>query len=260
VFSEHGFPFLDFGPGAAANVLGHSHPTVVMRIQEHLSHYTFTGTDHLARFSIEYASALAQAVGEDYQALVVPSIRDARWIAHLMPGITDDETKTGFGRTGKLWGFQHDGTKPDIVILGPGGGGGLPFAAVVARTAMFTPDVRREIPMMAAHPVVCVAAAAVLEHLQPELLSHVVEMGRVLTEGLGQLHAQFPEHIAPPHQSGVGLLQCLPITDKVDAQKFRAALMHGGLLTHPDLTLTPPLTITEQEVRQAIDVIADACL
>lgn len=262
IFDESGTPHLDFGPGGAIHLLGHRNPRVHETLADHLYHYTYTGEDHLARYPIEYAQALSERFppdreGNPRKVLVLSSLSDARRLAEaLTRSGWADEARTGFGRTGAMWDYDSQGLRPDVVVLGPSGGGGLPFAAVVAPSVLF--DTLDELPPMANHPLACAAAKAVLDQITDELLAHVSAMGQRFNTGLAELHAQFPGILKPT--SGVGLLQKIEILELGDTQKFRDACRVRGLLLHPDLQATPPLIVSEQEVNQALDVIADVCL
>jgi 4-aminobutyrate aminotransferase-like enzyme len=260
VYDELGAAFLDFGSGGAVNLLGHCHPEL-RRTLEHFRFYTYTGDDHIARFSVEYAKALSEkfppdADGQPRQVLVTASLEQADAIARSIPGSLGSEVTTGFGRTGAMWGFEHYGLPcPDVVVLGTSGGGGLPFAAVVATASSFA---TASLPPMVSHPVTSAMALMVLQGITDELLTHVRTVSGVLSDGLAELTQQFPAILSGAN--GVGLTQQLFTTEQVDKNKFRDACRAAGLFMHPDLTLTPPLVVTEQEVRQAIDVIADIAL
>jgi 4-aminobutyrate aminotransferase-like enzyme len=262
VFDEIGNPYLDFGPGGAVNILGHNNPRVMQYISDHLRFYTYTGDDHLSRFSVEYAKALSERFPEPRQVQVLSSLDTARRRARVMLAGSDNEDPpsirfekhAGFGRTGKMWSHQWEAEEPDILVLGPAGGGGFPYAAIVAPPELFETVGSGS---MDNHPVVCAAALAVLEQITPELLAHVTTMGEVLTQGIAELAAQFP---AIGTLNGVGLLQKLQIQNPEQAQKFREDCRAKGLLMHHDLGLTPPLTVSEQEVGQAVDIMADVLL
>lgn len=245
-------PFLDFGPGGAVNLLGHRNDTIGYLIQEHTYHYLYPGEGFLQRFPAEYAEALARHLPEGFKVLVLTSLAEARAVAAGLGGPIVDETATGFGRTGRMWGNEHG--PGDVVLLGPSGGGGLPFAAVAAHSDRWHTVA---VPPMANHPLVCGAALAVLRGITDELLEQVRTTAAALTKGLNELAAQF-SFLGPPR--GIGLLQFLQLKDKERAQAFRDSCRDSGLLIHPDLALTPPLTVTEREVNHAVDILADVCL
>lgn len=256
IYDEVGSPFFDFGPGAQVHLLGHNNEQVIGRMHEHLHYYTYTG-EHLTRFGVEYAAALSSRFDTEMQVLVVPGVYEARWIASQL-GACDpaDEIETGFGRTGRLWEHQHYDQSPDLVLLGPSGAAGMPFAAVVARPELMA---RAQIPPMAVHPLVCAAASVVLEHMTDQMFVHVREMGHCLYEGVLEVATQFPHIVKEPGHS-VGLIQNIEIIETERTQQFREACRTKGLILHPDLHMTPPLVITEKEVGQAVDILADVCL
>jgi 4-aminobutyrate aminotransferase-like enzyme len=174
-----------------------------------------------------------------------------------------DETWTGFGRTGTLWAQEQWGITADITVLGAAGGGGFPFAAVVAPSACFSSYVPTVSPQ-AGHPIICAAGKVMLNQLSPILLEHVKELGHILTDMGEELVAQFPETVKGVR--GIGLLQWLEQADHQTALRFRIAALEVGLMmSTPDpgsplLPLTPAFIMSENELRRGIDLLAEVCL
>jgi len=171
--------------------------------------------------------------------------------------IVSDETVAGFGRTGKFLAYEYLNYVPDIVLLGPSGGGGMPFAAVVAPKDLwdrvyFTPG------LMHMHPVVCAAAREALEGITPALMENAVESGKYIQMKVGELSAQFPAYIRGC--DGVGLLQQLYISDRSKAERFRRDCWNKGLILGENLVMTPPLTITAVEIDMGIDILAEVLM
>jgi acetylornithine/succinyldiaminopimelate/putrescine aminotransferase len=85
-----------------------------------------------------------------------------------------DEVQTGFGRTGKMFGFEHSETTPDIIVFAKGLGGGMPIGAFVSsaeRMTLLTHDpVLGHITTFGGHPVSCAAALATIEVIQGQKL------------------------------------------------------------------------------------------
>ena len=260
VLSDNGRPHLDFGTGGQTNIMGHCPPGLTSEIWRHGHWLTYAGDDMADASSVHYAEQLASRFTDPRQVLVVPSIADAWEVVREITADTTgirvaDETLTGFGRTGKLWGYEHQGHTPDVVVAGPAGGGGLPYAAVIAPPELF--GRLTHLPPMSCHPLVSAVASWVLDNITDDLLEHVRAMGEILTAGIEELAGQFPAVICGSH--GVGLRQKLSIHTS-RTHEFRAACRSEGLLLHSDLVMTPPLTVTEQEVCHAVDVIAGVCL
>ena len=83
-----------------------------------------------------------------------------------------DEIQAGFGRTGKLWGFQHFNVVPDILLLGKALGGGMPMGAFIAAPEVMhllaDNPVLGHITTFGGHPVCCAAGMAAMEALLAE--------------------------------------------------------------------------------------------
>lgn len=172
-----------------------------------------------------------------------------------------DEIQTGFGRTGKLFAFEHYGIVPDILLLAKGMGGGMPIGAFVANKAIM--DVIKDNPMLGhittfgGHPVSCAAALASLHVILAEKLVEGVEKrAQLLRERL--------QHPVIREIRGKGLMLCLQLGtfDQVAAVSKYAA-DHGVIIDwflhcETALRIAPPLTITESEIETACKVILDA--
>ncbi|MBL0713923.1 MAG: aspartate aminotransferase family protein [Desulfosarcina sp.] len=103
-----------------------------------------------------------------------------------------DEVQTGFGRTGRLWGFEHFGIVPDMVILGKGMSGGIyPITATVLRTpleAVFHPEPHIHVSTGGGSELGCYVALKVLEiSSRPEFLGHVNQLADKFRIGVGRL-------------------------------------------------------------------------
>ena len=182
-----------------------------------------------------------------------------------------DEIPTGLGKTGRFFAAEHDGAKPDIVVLGKALGGGiLPIAACVARD-----DLNVAGPWAYGHytheknPVTAAAALATLEVIEREGL--VEQAARVGAHALERLHALKDRHPLIGDVRGRGLLLGLelvsdrarktPAGDAAEAVLYRALSRGLSFKTTMGntLTLTPPLITTREQMDQAIDIL-DACL
>lgn len=169
-----------------------------------------------------------------------------------------DEVQTGFGRTGRLFGFEHSGVVPDILVLGKALGGGLPMGAIVASKAhmdLFTHDpVLGHITTFGGHPLPCAAGLAALQVMMEERLwEHAAIMGELFKELL--------VHPAIVEVRGTGLMLAVELGDAARVQQVvHGCLDHGVLgfwfLSCPTaFRIAPPLTIAAQEVRKAASII-----
>lgn len=170
-----------------------------------------------------------------------------------------DETETGFGRCGTFSYHEKFGFVPDVVVLGPAGGAGLPFGAVVAPRERFAGIMFDNLPFRKmASPLVCSLGWAVIQQIDDTLLEHVRNVGEIFGNELGLLCGQF-DHVLTA-ALGVGFMWTIKLNQPSRASTFRALCRQAGLLIQPNLRLTPPLNATEQQIRVATDAIAAACI
>lgn len=171
-----------------------------------------------------------------------------------------DEIQVGYGRTGKLFCFEHYDVVPDILCLAKGMGGGMPIGAFVAEKKMMlsltnNPDFGH-ITTFGGHPVSSAAALANLEILNVEknIISEVEEKGRFYEDALA-LH---PKVVKVRRK---GLLMSIELESVEINFKAMKAMLENGLVTDPfffmpqAFRISPPLTITKTEVLMTIDLI-----
>jgi acetylornithine/N-succinyldiaminopimelate aminotransferase len=154
-----------------------------------------------------------------------------------------DEVQTGVGRTGTFFAFEQSGVRPHLVTLAKGLANGLPIGAMLATGDAFAPGDHAS--TFGGNLVVCAAACAVVETIDEELLANVRERG-------AQLAGALPVR-------GAGLL--LGIETEQPAANAVAACLDAGLLVTSagptTLRLTPPLTVSPDEVEQAISILQE---
>jgi acetylornithine/N-succinyldiaminopimelate aminotransferase len=170
-----------------------------------------------------------------------------------------DEIQTGVGRTGRLWGFEHAGVRPDIMTLGKGLGGGVPLAALVAGAEASCFQAGDQGGTFNGSPLMTAVGCAVLETVrQPPFLAGVRETGGYLAERLRALSAD----LGHGEVRGRGLLLALALT-RGDAPAIAQAAFERGLLLNaprPDtLRFMPALTVSREEVDQMVKLL-EACL
>ena len=171
-----------------------------------------------------------------------------------------DEVQAGMGRTGKWFGFQNYGVRPDAFSLAKALGNGFPIGAVVATAELadtFHPG--HHATTFGGTPLACAAALAVLETIEQEnLLENAKTMGDLLLNRLKETAEQY-DWIECAR--GTGLMVGLVLKDS--ALPLQKKLQDKGLLCLATavrvLRMLPPLTVTAEEVEQAADLIAEAC-
>jgi 4-aminobutyrate aminotransferase len=182
-----------------------------------------------------------------------------------------DEIPTALGRTGSMFACEQYGIVPDILVIGKGlGGGVLPLAALIARARLeVAGDRALGHYTHEKNPVACAAALATLEYIESRgLLAHARDLGRY---ALDRMRAMMNRHPLIGDVRGVGLLLGMElVTDRgtrVRATDEAEAVMYDALsrglsfkLTMGNIiTLVPPLTITREEMDEALGIL-DASL
>ncbi|HTN18673.1 MAG TPA: aminotransferase class III-fold pyridoxal phosphate-dependent enzyme, partial [Chitinophagaceae bacterium] len=146
-----------------------------------VQHYTYNSPEFIDAIDEQTACVLIETVQSE-AGIIAP---DAGWLLALRERCTQkgallimDEIQAGFGRTGKLWGFEHYNIVPDILLLGKALGGGMPMGAMIAGKDLmlhFTHSpVLGHMTTFGGHPVCCAAGLAALEVLLEEGLTEQV--------------------------------------------------------------------------------------
>lgn len=194
--------------------------------------------------------------------IIEPSID---WLRRLRNRCTEagallifDEIQCGFGRTGKLWGFQHYGVEPDVVLLGKALGGGMPLGAFVASRQLmqlFTHGpVLGHITTFGGHPVSCAAGLAGLQALLDEnLIAQVAEKEALFHTLL--------MHPAIKAVRSKGLLLAIELESSEAVMAALSKCLEQGLFSDWFLfaphciRIAPPLTISHAEIEHACGVL-----
>lgn len=172
-----------------------------------------------------------------------------------------DEIQTGFGRTGKLFAFEHYNVLPDILCTAKGMGSGMPIGAFIAskemmKTLTFNPTLGH-ITTFGGHPVSCAAGLAGLNVLlKDDLIQKANDKG--------QLFRDLLHHEAIDHIRGKGLFLAVEFKKQVKVDRFFDACVKRGIIfdfflfNNQSFRIAPPLTITNQEIKKVADLLLDA--
>ena len=173
-----------------------------------------------------------------------------------------DEIQCGLGRTGKMFAFEHFQVVPDLLTLGKALGGGMPIGALISSRELLShfshQPMLGHITTFGGHPVISAAASACME-----VLINEVDLNEV--ERLGQLLAD----IISAHKDiiafrRIGLMFAFDMESPDRVEKVVKSCLEKGLITfwflsHPaSFRLSPPLIITEVEIRKAGHLILEA--
>jgi 4-aminobutyrate aminotransferase-like enzyme len=185
-----------------------------------------------------------------------------------------DEIYTGFGRTGKWFACEHFGTVPDVVCIGKALTGGFPLSACVGRAEVMDaawPPSRGEAihtSTFLGHPVGCAMALAQIKEIEArKLVQRSAELGRFLLSALAKLKPTASNLAFASRGLGLlaGLEVCLPDGSPATAAVLQIvkALLQRGLIFLPEgehsnvIGFTPPLTISESQLRQAVNALGE---
>lgn len=173
-----------------------------------------------------------------------------------------DEIQPGFGRTGKLFGFQNFNMVPDILVMGKGMGGGMPVGAFTANEKLmdllaFDPKCGH-ITTFGGHPVIAAASLATLtELLTTDLMQETLEKEKLFRKLL--------VHPLITSIHGMGLMlapmtESEEITNKIILKCKAKGLILFWLMFEPNaIRITPPLTISYEEIEEGCRMILEAC-
>jgi acetylornithine/succinyldiaminopimelate/putrescine aminotransferase len=172
-----------------------------------------------------------------------------------------DEIQPGFGRTGKLFGFQNYDVVPDIVIMGKGMGGGMPVGAFTASSAHM--DLLSDNPKLGhittfgGHPVIAAACLATLQELtETNLLSAISEKENLFRKLL--VHPLIQE-IRGEGLMLAAMTENSEITNQVIFKCQEKGLILFWLLFEGcAIRITPPLTISLAEIQEGCEIILEA--
>jgi len=172
-----------------------------------------------------------------------------------------DEIQAAFGRTGRLFGFEHYGIVPDILLLAKALGGGMPVGAFIASNQIMSAfkenPILGHITTFGGHPVCCAAGLAALEVLLNENLCNQVAEKEALMRSL-LIHPAIKEI------RGKGLMLALELEsfelnkNIIDRCIARGVVTDWFLHCSNAMRLAPPLIITQEEIRKACAVILEA--
>lgn len=170
-----------------------------------------------------------------------------------------DEIQTGLGRTGKRLAVDHEGVRPDILVLGKAlSGGTMPVSCVLAdNEIMLTIKPGQHGSTFGGNPLACRVAMESLKVLEEEdLAGNALRLGSILEQELASLD---PEKVVATR--GIGLFWAIVIKESEDMNAWKVAyrLRDKGLLCKPThdhiLRLAPPLVVNEEQLREACDII-----
>ena len=230
-----------------------------------IKHLTFNSIEDLNNISNKTAAVVMETIQGDAGV----RIPDQNFMDVLRKRCSEtgaqlilDEIQTGIGRTGKMFAFEHYNVVPDILLLGKALGGGMNVGAFVSSRdkmkELSQNPILGHITTFGGHPVVCAAVAACLKAIKDEDILDGVEEKGALLESIVIKNSEVHEIRRK------GLMFAIEMESFERVEKVVKACLEKGLIgfwflsTPNAFRLSPPLTITEAQIKEAGKIILEA--
>jgi acetylornithine/succinyldiaminopimelate/putrescine aminotransferase len=227
-----------------------------------IQHLNYNSFDDLEFITEQTACVIAETVQAE-AGIITPQ---KEWLQALQKRCKEagtlfilDEVQAGFGRTGKLWGFQHFDVVPDILLLGKALGGGMPLGAFIADKNLMEQltdnPVLGHITTFGGHPVCCATGMAAF---------------KVLLEndwGISKKEQQFKSFLQHPKIKAVrsfGLWLAVEFDSFETCKKVIDKCIEKGIIADwflfasNCLRISPPLTISPQQIDTACEIMLNS--
>ncbi len=226
-----------------------------------VQHLTYNSFEDLENITEKTACVIAETVQAE-AGIIAPQ---NGWLKALQDRCKEtgtlfilDEIQAGFGRTGKLWGFEHFDIVPDVLLLGKALGGGMPLGAFIADIKLmnsFTQSpVLGHITTFGGHPVCCAAGMAAFVALIDEVMYADVAQKEQLFKTL-LVHSKIKE----VHSFGLWMaveFESFEICKSIIDQCLEKGLLTDWFLFAPQcLRISPPLIINTAQIEKACAII-----
>ena len=239
----------------ALSIMGDEHWRNAFRpLLPDVLHLDYNSFESINEISEQTACVILEPVQAE-AGIIVPS---HEWIKAIRKKCTAtgtllifDEIQTGFGRTGKLWGFVNFNVIPDVLVLGKALGGGMPLGAFIADKKLmnaFTENpVLGHITTFGGHPVSCAAGMAAMNVLLEENIIDTVKRKEELLRSL-LVHPKIKSMRSYGLWMAVNF-DSFDINKKIIDNCIHAGLMTDWFLFSPgSLRISPPLVISDKEI------------
>ena len=180
-----------------------------------------------------------------------------------------DEMQSGFGRTGKNFGYEHYDVTPDLIACGKGMGGGIAISGVLGPAEILDlPTIGNMSSTHSANPIACAAGMAVLDELRDkDLVNESHRKGIYLQSRLKEIKNMFSDRISSFY--GKGLIAAVLFKDAKSQEpdpyftsKVAELCMQRGLLVvhtgRESIKIGPPLTITDDALKEGLEVLEES--
>jgi len=283
VYGADGRAYLDCLAGAGTLVLGHNHPVVIEALRRVLD-------SGAPLHALDLATPIRDEFTETLLGILPPGLaKDARIhacgsaatehvhnVAEAPGALIADESLTGLGRTGELWGVDHTGVTPDVMILPAAIGGGLPLAAIAYRAGLDQWIEGAHLDCGYGDQLAMAAGTATIKYVvEHDLATRARKIGERLRIAFEEAARELP---VLGDVRGRGLMLGIELVDPDSApdasgarppapalaRAVRAEVLERGLLIElsdrsgATLGLLPPLTVTGQEADRVVELLLGA--
>jgi acetylornithine/LysW-gamma-L-lysine aminotransferase len=171
--------------------------------------------------------------------------------------LVDDEVQTGFGRTGKMFAFEHYGIIPDVICMAKAIAGGLPMGATVASEDLYNKfDVGEHNTTFGGNPLICAAANATIDIIKEEnLVENAEKQGKKVFSALSKVK-EGNQLIRDIRGKGlmIGIEYKKRVNEMIDkAENLGVLCLNAGLTV---IRLVPPLVINGDHIEKVLNVIS----
>ncbi|MGH3712371.1 MAG: aspartate aminotransferase family protein [Micromonosporaceae bacterium] len=244
----------------------------------------FSDADYIAACADDLRNVIETATAGDVACMIAEPIQGVGGFTVPPPGMfaafkeildeygilfVADEVQTGWGRTGEhFWGIDAHGVTPDAMTFAKGLGNGIAVGGVVARGELMDCFTANSISTFGGNPIAATAASAALDYLlSHDLQANAAARGASLMDGLRAIAA---DHPVVGDVRGAGLMIGVELvepdgapcpaaaTSLLEETRARGLLIGKGGLYGNVLRLAPPMTVTADEITEALAILGDA--
>jgi acetylornithine/succinyldiaminopimelate/putrescine aminotransferase len=229
-----------------------------------ISHIAYGNSTDLEKINRQTAAVVIETI----QGEAGVRIAEAAYFQQLRQRCTEtgallilDEIQAGFGRTGTFWAFEQFGIVPDVVVCAKGMGGGMPIGAFVSsKEIMWTlthNPILGHITTFGGHPVSCAASLATLQTIHDEnMLAGVAAKERLFHQLL--VHPKIRAIRSQGLMMAVELESFDVLKPIIDRAIANGVITDWFLYCDNSMRIAPPLTITEDQIREACTIILES--
>lgn len=230
-------------------------------LMDEVIHLEFNSVTDLEVISEKTAAVILEPIQTE-AGIVMPKPEFVEALNHFTKKhgalLIADEIQTGIGRSGEWFYHKKIDLEADIVLLAKALGGGMPIGAFIAEKQVMAvlskKPILGHITTFGGHPVSCAAALAAIEIIEEEkLIENAVEMRKIVSEYL--IHEEISNLRGEGLLLGFNLDAGIDVKNVMDCAMKNGLLIDGFLFDEHALRIAPPLSISESELKNGLDIL-----